>query len=70
VSGYLLALAAVLAATAYLAKRFGTQPVYRVEYGHISHFTREYKRLFGATPMHDVEQLRYGAAEHVVHGTV
>jgi AraC-like DNA-binding protein len=34
---------------------------YRVGYGNPSHFTREYKRLFGAPPMHDVEQLRAGA---------
>ena len=33
---------------------------YRVGYGDASHFTREYKRLFGAPPMHDVEQLREG----------
>jgi AraC-like DNA-binding protein len=31
---------------------------YRVGYGNVSHFTREYKRLFGATPKNDVEQLR------------
>jgi AraC-like DNA-binding protein len=31
---------------------------YRVGYGDASHFTREYKRLFGAPPMHDVERLR------------
>jgi AraC-like DNA-binding protein len=34
---------------------------YRVGYGNASHFTREYKRLFGAPPMHDVQQLREGA---------
>lgn len=34
---------------------------YRVGYANPSHFTREYKRLFGAPPMHDVEQLREGA---------
>jgi AraC-like DNA-binding protein len=34
---------------------------YRVGYGDPSHFTREYKRLFGAPPMHDVERLREGA---------
>src|SRR3712207_4786196 len=33
---------------------------YRVGYGDASHFTREYKRLFGAPPMHDVERLREG----------
>ena len=31
-----------------------------VEYGDASHCTREYKRLFGAPPMDDVEQLREG----------
>jgi AraC-like DNA-binding protein len=34
---------------------------YRVGYGDASHFTREYKRLFGAPPMRDVEQLREAA---------
>jgi AraC-like DNA-binding protein len=34
---------------------------YRVGYGDASHFTREYKRLFGAPPMRDVERLREGA---------
>jgi AraC-like DNA-binding protein len=38
-----------------------TSAGYRVGYGNASHFTREYKRLFGAPPMHDVEQLRAGA---------
>ncbi len=33
---------------------------YCVGYSNASHFTREYKRLFGATPMHDVDQLRNG----------
>ncbi len=33
---------------------------YRVGYSDASHFTREYKRLFGAPPMHDVDQLRNG----------
>ena len=36
---------------------------YRVGYGDASHFTREYKRLFGATPMRDVERLRETATE-------
>ena len=36
---------------------------YRVGYGDASHFTREYKRLFGAPPMRDVERLREGARE-------
>ena len=35
----------------------------RVGYGDASHFNREYKRLFGAPPMHDVERLRDGARE-------
>ncbi len=43
---------------------------YRVGYGNASHFTREYKRLFGAPPMHDVEQLREGARERAVQGTL
>lgn len=36
---------------------------YRVGYSNPSHFTREYKRLFGAPPMHGVERLRGGARE-------
>ena len=36
---------------------------YRVGYRNASHFTHEYKRLFGATPMHDVEHLRGGGKE-------
>jgi transcriptional regulator GlxA family with amidase domain len=44
---------------------------YRVGYSDASHFTREYKRLFGEPPMRDVEQLRDGGREHVVgHGMV
>ncbi len=35
---------------------------YRVGYGDASHFTREYKRLFGAPPMRDMEQMRAGAS--------
>jgi AraC-like DNA-binding protein len=31
---------------------------YRVGYNNAAHFTREYKRLFGAPPMHDVVRLR------------
>jgi AraC-like DNA-binding protein len=34
---------------------------YRVGYGDASHFTREYKRLFGEPPMRDVERLREAA---------
>lgn len=33
---------------------------YRVGYHDASHFTREYKRLFGAPPMHDIDRLRNG----------
>ena len=36
---------------------------YRVGYGDASHFTREYKRLFGAPPVRDVERLREAATE-------
>ena len=31
---------------------------YRVGYNDASHFTREYKRLFGEPPMRNVERLR------------
>jgi AraC-like DNA-binding protein len=34
---------------------------HRVGYSDASHFTREYKRLFGAPPMRDVERLREAA---------
>ena len=36
---------------------------YRVGYSDTSHFTREYKRLFGEPPMRDVERVREGAME-------
>jgi AraC-like DNA-binding protein len=36
---------------------------YRVGYSDASHFTREYKRLFGAPPVRDLEQLREAAVE-------
>ena len=36
---------------------------YRVGYGDASHFTRDYKRLFGAPPVRDVERLRRAAVE-------
>jgi AraC-like DNA-binding protein len=32
-----------------------------VGYSDVSHFTREYKRLFGAPPAHDAERLREAA---------
>jgi AraC-like DNA-binding protein len=38
----------------------------RVGYGNASHFTREYKRLFSAPPMRDVEQLRDGAGNRAL----
>lgn len=37
-----------------------TSAGYRVGYSDTSQFTREYKRLFGAPPMHDVARLRDG----------
>jgi AraC-like DNA-binding protein len=40
---------------------------FRVGYGHASHFIREYKRLFGAPPMHDMERLRDGASTRALH---
>jgi AraC-like DNA-binding protein len=36
---------------------------HRVGYSDASHFTREYKRLFGEPPMRDVERLREAAVE-------
>ena len=47
-----------------------TSAGYRVGYGNAAHFTREYKRLFGAPPMRDVEQLREGARASVGQGTL
>ncbi|MFB2893064.1 AraC family transcriptional regulator N-terminal domain-containing protein [Aerosakkonemataceae cyanobacterium BLCC-F50] len=38
-----------------------TTAAYRVGYDDPSHFNREYKRLFGAPPMRDVERLREAA---------
>ncbi|MBW4594220.1 MAG: AraC family transcriptional regulator [Brasilonema angustatum HA4187-MV1] len=40
-----------------------TSAAYRVGYEDASHFNREYKRLFGAPPMRDVERLREAARE-------
>ena len=42
---------------------------YRVGYDDASHFNREYKRLFGVPPMHDVERLREAARASVGQGT-
>ncbi|MBW4444768.1 MAG: AraC family transcriptional regulator [Plectolyngbya sp. WJT66-NPBG17] len=39
-----------------------TSAAYHVGYDDASHFNREYKRLFGAPPMRDVERLREAAA--------
>jgi AraC-like DNA-binding protein len=36
---------------------------HRVGYGDSSHFTREYKRLFGEPPARDAERLREAAME-------
>jgi AraC-like DNA-binding protein len=38
---------------------------YRVGYHDASHFNREYKRLFGVPPMHDVQRLREAARESI-----
>ncbi len=38
---------------------------YRVGYDDASHFNREYKSLFGAPPVRDVEQIREAARESV-----
>ncbi|MER3493685.1 MAG: AraC family transcriptional regulator CmrA [Mastigocladus sp. ERB_26_2] len=40
-----------------------TSAAYRVGYDDASHFNREYKRLFGAPPMRDVERLRETARQ-------
>ncbi|MEX0269607.1 AraC family transcriptional regulator N-terminal domain-containing protein [Leptolyngbyaceae cyanobacterium UHCC 1019] len=40
-----------------------TSAAYRVGYDDTSHFNREYKRLFGAPPMRDVERLREATRE-------
>ncbi|XGV98613.1 MAG: AraC family transcriptional regulator N-terminal domain-containing protein [Leptolyngbya sp. BL-A-14] len=42
-----------------------TSAAYRVGYDDASHFNREYKRLFGAPPMRDVERLREATRETV-----
>ncbi|MEH2407970.1 MAG: AraC family transcriptional regulator [Nostoc sp.] len=40
-----------------------TSAAYRVGYDDASHFNREYKRLFGAPPIRDVERLREAVRE-------
>jgi AraC-like DNA-binding protein len=47
-----------------------TSAGYRVGYGNRSHFTREYKRLFGDPPMRDVERLRQGDRASVGQATL
>ncbi len=42
-----------------------TSAGFRVGYDDASHFNREYKRLFGAPPMRDVEQLRSAATARI-----
>ena len=42
---------------------------YRVGYKEASHFTREYRKLFGEPPIRDVERLR-GAAELVADSSL
>ena len=41
-----------------------TSTAYRVGYNDASHFNREYKRLFGAPPMADIERLRETAGQN------
>ncbi|MEZ4709868.1 MAG: hypothetical protein R3A44_21865 [Caldilineaceae bacterium] len=40
---------------------------FRVGYNDAAHFSREYKRLFGAPPMRDVARLRTVIHEAVEH---
>jgi AraC-like DNA-binding protein len=47
-----------------------TSAGYRVGYSNPSHFTREYKRLFGDPPMRDVERLREGDRASVGQATL
>jgi len=37
---------------------------YRARYQSVSHFSREYARMFGAPPMRDVADIRKPAATH------
>ncbi|MEH1885098.1 MAG: hypothetical protein V7L19_17420, partial [Nostoc sp.] len=51
----------IAVANAAASAKHKTRPnsaAYHVGYDDASHFNREYKRLFGAPPMRDVERLR------------
>jgi len=43
---------------------------YRVGYDDASYFNREYKKLFGAPPLRDVERLRQDTSQRAGQGAV
>lgn len=47
-----------------------TNTAYRVGYDDASHFTREYKKLFGAPPLRDVERLRQASRQNAGLDTI